>query len=271
MRTVAPDNRGLSLVELLLSLALAVALFMGVSYILQSQVAVVRKLKTKMELTSLYLDLQRSFSVPENCLRNFKVPFTIDEYRLTTAGYGVNLDTLSEEGAPPLTLLTSGRKIDNLTYDATVAGIRALNISKTGPDSFLLDIHAPVRGGDGKQLHQFGLTRIQLKTDPESPPSAKRVVACRYGGAAQIGLTDCRIVSGTGSLNFPHFVMCGPDETIVAGGGVCMGNSKDNVGFISYSGPKLTSSQSGWELDCRNSATVDDLIHSHVVAYCCKR
>ncbi len=271
MRTVARNSRGYGLVDLLLSLALAVALFLGVSYVLQSQVAIVRKLKVKLEVTSLYLDLQRSLGVPENCLRNLRPPFSIDEYRISSPGYGVNLESLSEEGSPPLTLLAAGKKIETLSHEATVLGIRALNITKTGPSSFLLDIQAPVRGPDGKILSHLAFTRIQAKTDPDSPVAARRVVSCRYGGAAQIGLKDCRIASDLGSLHFPHFVLCGPDEAVVAGGGVCLGKKKEDVGFVSYSGPKLTSTLSGWEFDCRNSFVTDDQVQSQVVAYCCKR
>lgn len=280
MRFAAPNRSGFSLVEVLISLALAVGMFLIVSHFLNSQVAIIRRLKSKLELTSLYLDVQRSIGIPANCLRTFAAPFSINESQLSNPDYVVNLPAIYENDVSATPILAQGQLVPSLTYEVFVSSIRAQNIVRTGPDSFLVDLHAPLQDNQGQNVYVLRLTRIQLRTDAASPATAKVPLSCLYGGASPLG--ECRIVTETPNHNLPHVVNCAADETAVVGGGSCVlpsGSDWDepwtpppgSTGFIISSNPVQTGPLSGWRFDCFAEFPAGDQTRSSTSVYCCKR
>lgn len=278
MQAAVRKSVGFSIVELLISIALALVIFFAAGNLFQSQMNTVRKLKMKLEITSLYLDVQRSFSVAANCIGTLAPPFTINETQLNDPTYSVAIPSIREMGPSPVLLMQSGQAIPNLTLESIAGPIRAANISRMGPDYYLLDIIAPIMDYERKHVYTISLSRIRVMTDPTSPNTAKRPVSCRYGTG--LSIDSCRLVEELGPANLPHTVLCAPDEVVLTGGGSCVtrtGAEWDepaapvDPGYIHKSRPVMAGPLSGWEFDCFLPTLVGDFPRSLTTAYCCKR
>lgn len=273
MPTAAKSKAGFALVEVLIAAAMMIALFFGSTYLLQSQTGSVRRMKVRLELLSLQLDIQAALSSRESCQQNFT--FVIDEGRLADPTYGFDLNQLVEAGPPPTVLLTSHQPLTRLSSTAQVGQIRARNITKLGPDSFTMNVTAPVTGSNGAFFHNMSFMRVFLATDPGSPANAKVPVGCSYGSVNQV-VGQCQIREAYGMMVMDATVLCAADEVLVSGGGRCVTSAHvdwedpatpavGDGGYIHHSRPVPP----GWNFDCFNPNL--DNVHAQAVAYCCKR
>lgn len=278
MPAAVRKSSGFSVVELLISISLALVIFFAAGNLFQSQMTTVQKLKMKLELTSLYLDVQRSLSVAANCLGSLAPPFAINDSLVNDPNYAVTISSLREMGPTPVTLLQAGQRIPNLSHESIAGPIRAGNIVRMGLDSYLLDIIAPVMDSESKYVYTISLSRIRVTTDPASPLNAKRPVSCRYG--TSISVDNCRLVEEIGPVNLDHTVLCAADEVVLTGGGNCIprtGSEWDepsspvDAGYILKSRPVTAGPLSGWQFDCFLPSMVGDFSRSLTTAYCCKR
>lgn len=262
--------------EMLIAAAIGTIVFASVAQLLLSQNLSAFKLRAKLELTGVHLDIQQALSDPATCMANFG-NLRIDENQAGSASYALPVNSLVDDALMPNTILQQGQSPNGFSSNARVSEIRVTNIVKVSDDQFRFDVKIPLVNRDNFVTKMIGVTGMWMTTEPSSPASAKIPQDCGYGARA-VGVGTCRLIEAFSDMNGPGDAFCAPGEKLVTGGGSCVrmdttawdeSGPSTEVGWLVGSTRISSGALEGWRSDCYGLNL--DMSKSQVVAYCCVR
>lgn len=271
-----PNHNGFSIIEALITLAIATSGLLLLVDLFSSVADISTKNRLKAELNDVRNGTHMALNDPATCLENFKnVRVNRDRIDANDTTYMEPLPGIYE-GQTIKPVVESGSYIEHMTPQVMVEAVKAFNWHEITPTSFSFDIDVSVSGG---VTDAFKVLRVFLMVDPASPTTDKMVPTFCLAGARLAGVrNNCRVVKGP-ALTAPSQAVCFDTEDLVSGGGTCLlpdgttwvDNTRDaEYGYLTDTRPIQVGTAFGWESDCQQySSGSPDVVLSQAYALCC--
>lgn len=250
------NNRGMSLVEVLVSLGITVILMSATASMFVTQQRENRALNQKLEMVDLKNQIMQAFQNSSTCTWQIQGKTFNTSGVTSTNPSSTSIDLVELRHGPnssSLLLAKTNSTLPGSQSNLKVASIRFNNILATGnPDEY--KGHFEITFMDSSLSRPMRPTIIPQVIQATGSPTAT-ITAC---GAGLISLDDMVIVEGPVKNRHysPSIAMCPPGYGVISGGSRYLGTSGCNDEWTGLSEP--TADKRGWRgwMECARHKTV---------------